>query len=67
MDWEQIQATNNLQLKCPALKEQFNKATYLCEKIANYQVDGTVYCRIHAAEYVFVRANQIGSTKVGVK
>ena len=66
MSWEQIEAINNLQLKCPAIDDRYN-AKYLCEAIANYQVDGTVYCRIHAAHYVFVRADQIGSTKVGVK
>ena len=34
--------------KCPAIESR----KYLCDRIAEYQIDGTVWCLIHARRII---------------
>jgi hypothetical protein len=40
--------------KCP----QIESANYLCDREANYQIDGVVYCQIHAKRLMEFRSHE---------
>jgi len=46
-------------LKCP----QIESARFTCDREASYQVEGVVYCRIHARRLMELLANAERSTQ----
>ena len=41
------------QLKCP----QIESANFLCDREASYQIDGVIYCEIHARRIMKAKLN----------
>jgi hypothetical protein len=39
-------------MKCPARES----SKFLCGRVAEYQIDGTVWCHIHASRIVAIKA-----------
>ena len=46
-------------LKCP----QIESARFTCDREASYQIDGVVYCQIHARHLMELRSDAEGSTQ----
>ena len=55
--FEEISIFNNL--RCPHRES----TKFLCDREANYQVDGTVYCQIHAQRLLSEKTTEEGEGK----
>ena len=52
-----------LELKCPQIESRED----LCDRTAEYQVDGTIYCARHARRLIELKAAQTADLKLAQK